>query len=136
MSDIDQLDDDYISINMLDMIAIERMNIECTSCKTEEKAVARCADCALFLCPNCVSAHKYMRCFDKHHVVALDEIISNYKSNNMKLSKTKDECKLNALNGEDLGIVGNGVPIHKPVYCKTHPREQIKIYCNTCQVIK
>lgn len=65
---IDCLEDDYVLHNMLDMAAIEEMILACTSCKTKEKAVARCADCAHFLCPNCVSAHQYMRCFENHRV--------------------------------------------------------------------
>ena len=42
--------------------------IPCTSCKAGEKAVAKCNDCANFLCPNCVMAHQFMRCFENHKV--------------------------------------------------------------------
>ena len=59
---------DYVLSNMLDMSAVEDMQILCTSCKAKEKAVARCSDCANFLCPNCVTAHQYMRCFENHKV--------------------------------------------------------------------
>jgi tripartite motif-containing protein 2/3 len=115
---------------MLDMLAIERMNLECTSCKTVEKAIARCADCALFLCPNCVSAHKYMRCFEKHHVVALEDIINSFK-NSLKSASEEYHKKLDS---QPVRVVGGGVPIHKPVYCRLHPLEHLKIYCNSCQV--
>ena len=51
---------------------LENLDVVCTSCKAKEKAVARCMDCANFLCPNCVTAHQYMRCFENHKVSCLD----------------------------------------------------------------
>ena len=42
--------------------------ILCTSCKAQEKAEAQCSDCANFLCPGCVTAHQFMRCFENHRV--------------------------------------------------------------------
>lgn len=68
---IEDLPLDHVMVNTLDMEAILKMQIICTSCKAKEKAVARCSDCANFLCPNCVTAHQYMRCFENHKV--LDE---------------------------------------------------------------
>jgi predicted RNA-binding Zn-ribbon protein involved in translation (DUF1610 family) len=59
---------DIVMVNMMDMSAVQQMQIVCTSCKAKEKAVARCSDCANFLCPNCVTAHQYMRCFENHKV--------------------------------------------------------------------
>lgn len=49
---------DYVSTNIQDMLAITTMDVVCTSCKTKENAVARCSDCANFLCPNCNTAHQ------------------------------------------------------------------------------
>merc|ERR1711981_993613 len=50
----------------------------CTGCKSRESAlaVARCMTCANFLCSNCVMAHKFMLCFEGHHVTTLGEITS------------------------------------------------------------
>lgn len=59
---------DYVIANSLDMKGIQGCNMTCTSCKAKEKAVARCSDCANFLCPNCVTAHQFMRCFENHKV--------------------------------------------------------------------
>ena len=53
---------------MSEASGVEDLQIVCTSCKAREKAVARCMDCANFLCPNCVTAHQYMRCFENHKV--------------------------------------------------------------------
>ena len=70
---IESLQEDYVLANMIDMVAIEERQIICTSCKAKEKAVARCSDCANFLCPNCVTAHQYMLCFENHKVsLAID----------------------------------------------------------------
>ena len=59
---------EHIISDMLNVSALEDMQIVCTSCKAKEKAVARCTDCANFLCPNCVTAHQFMRCFENHKV--------------------------------------------------------------------
>ncbi|XP_064636652.1 brain tumor protein-like [Lineus longissimus] len=96
---------DIVMVNMMDMSAVQQMQIVCTSCKAKEKAVARCSDCANFLCPNCVTAHQYMRCFENHKVVSF----------------------------EDLQNEENNMSLHKPVYCPRHPAENMKYFCNTCQ---
>ncbi|XP_072757506.1 B-box type zinc finger protein ncl-1 [Anoplolepis gracilipes] len=96
---------DYVLTNILDMSAIENMAVLCTSCKAKESAVARCSDCANFLCPNCNTAHQFMRCFEHHKVVAF----------------------------EDLKQSNEAIPIHKPIFCECHPAENMKFYCHTCQ---
>jgi hypothetical protein len=57
---------DYVLTNILDMSAIESMAVLCTSCKAKEKAVARCSDCANYLCPNCNTAHQVSWLFCLH----------------------------------------------------------------------
>ncbi|XP_060830287.1 B-box type zinc finger protein ncl-1 [Bombus pascuorum] len=96
---------DYVLTNILDMSAIENMAVLCTSCKAKESAVARCSDCANFLCPNCNTAHQFMRCFESHKVMAF----------------------------EDLKQSNEAIPIHKPIFCEYHPAENMKFYCYTCQ---
>lgn len=211
---LDSLDDDYVMHNMLDMLAIEEMQLDCTSCKTDEtKAVARCSECAEFLCTSCVSAHQHMRCFESHHVIKFDEITGLYRRNLARAeeieanatatnaatagtnsasssnrssrapslngansnkspssmstasSSSSSSLRPNLMDGGENGIMdeiimlndkimrqqqrsgskgpralGNGVPIdcgvpiHKPLYCKTHPRENLKFFCNSCQM--
>ncbi|KAL0273388.1 UNVERIFIED_CONTAM: hypothetical protein PYX00_006065 [Menopon gallinae] len=97
---------DYVTSNILDMDAVKSMTVLCTSCKSAEKAISRCADCANFLCPNCNTAHELMRCFENHHVFTLEDL--------RKSSKI--------------------IPIHKPVLCSIHPTEQVKFFCLQCQV--
>jgi hypothetical protein len=131
---LDGLEDDYIMHNILDMVSIEQMALECTSCKVKEKAVARCSDCAQFLCSGCVSAHHFMICFENHKVVQFEEIISAYKAN---LSK-KMELEANGDENEPSASFNRlqydcGVPIHKPLFCKYHNKGVLKFFCSTCQ---
>jgi len=72
VSSVSELPLDVVMMNAMDMSDINASRIVCTSCKAEEKAVARCSDCASFLCSNCVTAHKYMRCFENHKVSSQD----------------------------------------------------------------
>ncbi|RNA13251.1 brain tumor -like [Brachionus plicatilis] len=159
LTGVDDLEDDYVMNNMLDMLAIEERTLGCTSCKSDEKSVARCAECAHFLCPNCVSAHQYMRCFDSHRVVKFEEIKHAYQSNLSRLvvhdesskspssssprssksssSASSSSSKMNDEHEPDKRpckfLIDCGVPIHKPIFCKQHAREGLKFFCITCQ---
>lgn len=101
-----QLQPDYVLTNILDFSSLEPGSLQCTSCKSAETAMSRCNDCANFLCASCDNAHKYMRCFENHQVVMLDNL------------RTSDEK----------------VAIHKPIFCTSHPSENLKYYCFKCQV--
>jgi len=105
VSNVGELPLDVVMMNAMDMADIHASRIVCTSCKTEERAVARCADCATFLCSNCVTAHKYMRCFENHKVESFEDLQKE-----------------------------NGVHIHKPFYCSVHTMESVKFFCSTCQI--
>lgn len=97
---------DFLSNNALDLKCIHEDQVVCTACVTKEKAVARCKDCAQFLCTNCTTAHQFMKCFDNHHVIFLKELLENKKA----LSK-----------------------IHKSIYCDLHNSDLLSLYCDTCQ---
>ncbi|KAG8191831.1 hypothetical protein JTE90_022820 [Oedothorax gibbosus] len=98
---------DYITCNRIDLKNMEDNQIICTSCKAKDTAVARCSECATFLCPNCVTAHQFMRCFESHTVLSFDEMKSA---------------------GETI------TTIDKPLTCSLHPDESMKYYCHTCHV--
>lgn len=86
----------------------------CTGCKSNKKqdAVARCVECANYLCSNCVMAHQFMHCFESHRVVNLTDL--------------KEEPK----NGQLISnLVTNG---EKTVFCPRHKSEILKYYCRTC----
>lgn len=79
--------------------------LACTSCKSKETAISRCNDCANFLCASCDNAHQYMRCFEAHEVMKLDDLRESPEK----------------------------VAIHKPLYCSVHTSENLKYYCFSCQ---
>lgn len=89
--------------------------VRCTGCKHKKlDAVARCVDCANYLCSNCVMAHQFMHCFEGHRVVNLSEI--------------KDDSKN--------GLISNGNVSNseKSMICPRHKSELLKYYCRTCTV--
>ena len=63
---VESLQVDLVLSNMMEQNGLEETF--CTSCKAQDHAVARCNDCANFLCDACVKAHQYMRCFENHKV--------------------------------------------------------------------
>lgn len=80
-------------------------NLTCTCCTTKEMAISRCCTCHNLLCNNCNSAHQYMRCFENHKVIML----------------------------EDLKVSGKKIPIHKTIMCEVHITESVSNFCITCQ---
>lgn len=88
--------------------------VRCTGCKTKKlDAVARCVDCANYLCSNCVMAHQFMHCFEGHRV--------------LNLELNKDEHKNGVINGTST----NG---EKSMICPRHKSELLKYYCRTCAI--
>lgn len=56
----------------MDLATIDIETLMCMSCKSKEKAISRCNDCANFLCASCDNAHRSMRCFEEHQVIVLE----------------------------------------------------------------
>ena len=102
---------DFAVSNILEANSLDNVNsLHCTCCKSKEmSAVARCFDCANFLCQNCVMAHQFMHCFEGHRVISLDVLQSNHSN--------KD-----------------GERVEKPIYCSKHKHEAVRFYCKTCDV--
>ena len=88
-------------------------SVPCDRCmkKTSGSAVAFCCNCCLFLCSSCKEDHQWWRETLSHELVDVGEKTSNSKSN--------PEMKV----------------FHKPVMCTKHPKEELKLYCNTCQFL-
>lgn len=96
---------DYAVSNILEANAMCTTSLNCTGCKSKDtNAVARCFDCANFLCSNCVMAHQFMHCFEGHRVLTLGELQDNK----------------------------GDLPIDKPLSCIQHKGEPMEIYCRTC----
>ena len=100
---------DFAVSNVLEATAIDSTAaLSCTGCKSSDtNAVARCFDCANFLCTHCVMAHKFMHCFEGHRVLSLTE-----------LHNTKEDVKV----------------VEKPLYCTKHRSEVLRFFCKTCDV--
>ncbi|GFT71083.1 brain tumor protein [Nephila pilipes] len=97
---------DYAISNVLETSTLEGSPLSCTGCKTKDThAVARCFDCANYLCGNCVMAHQYMHCFEGHHVV------------NLKEQSNKEEFKSDKL-----------------LCCPRHKAETLRFFCRTCNI--
>lgn len=91
----------------------------CTGCKSNKKqeAVARCVDCANYLCPNCVMAHQFMHCFEGHRVV--------------NLAAGPGDPKIPDVGSQNCDKLPNG---DKAVLCPRHKSEPLKYFCRTCAV--
>ena len=97
---------DYAVSNLLETNALDTSALHCTGCKSKDtNAVARCFDCANFLCPNCVMAHQFMHCFEGHRVSLLKDLQAN-----------KDDNKKS----------------EKPIFCPRHKTDILKFFCKTC----
>lgn len=96
---------DIISTNVMDVSNMS--SLTCTCCTTKEVAISRCCTCHNLLCNNCNSAHQYMRCFENHKVINL----------------------------EDLKASGKKIPIHKALMCEMHSDETVTNFCVTCQQV-
>ncbi|XP_017887874.1 brain tumor protein [Ceratina calcarata] len=109
--------------------------VRCTGCKSNESdAVARCFDCANFLCPNCVMAHQFMHCFEGHRVLNLGDskletvtttTTTTNANTNGSIEMSKNGNMVNATNGEK-------VPRD---HCPRHKQESLKYFCRTCNAL-
>ena len=100
---------DFAISNILEAKALNNSNPHCTGCSAKNTdAVARCADCANFLCSNCVMAHQFMHCIEGHRVMSLSELQNNKES---EITQQKSE---------------------KPLNCTKHKGEVLSFFCRTC----
>ncbi|NXT06942.1 TIF1A factor, partial [Prunella fulvescens] len=76
----------------------------CTSCEDNAEAHGFCVECVEWLCKTCIRAHQRVK-FTKDHTV-----------------RQKEEVSPEAV----------GVTSQRPVFCPYHKKEQLKLYCETC----
>ncbi|XP_069820118.1 transcription intermediary factor 1-alpha isoform X4 [Dendropsophus ebraccatus] len=75
----------------------------CTSCEDNAEAQGFCVECVEWLCKNCVQAHQRVK-FTKDHTVRQKEEVPPAVGTNSQ----------------------------RPVFCPFHKKEQLKLYCETC----
>nr|XP_048686964.1 transcription intermediary factor 1-alpha isoform X6 [Caretta caretta] len=83
---------------------VEKSNQVCTSCEDNAEANGFCVECVEWLCKTCIRAHQRVK-FTKDHTV-----------------RQKEEVSPEAV----------GVNSQRPVFCPYHKKEQLKLYCETC----
>ena len=84
--------------------------VTCTGCKSKSSdVVARCFDCANYLCGQCMSAHHTMHCFNGHRVMVISELQQN-------------------------GLTGKEICVEKQVICPKHKGEVLRFFCKQCDV--
>nr|XP_020656092.1 transcription intermediary factor 1-alpha isoform X4 [Pogona vitticeps] len=83
---------------------VEKSNQVCTSCEDNAEANGFCVECVEWLCKTCIRAHQRVK-FTKDHTV-----------------RQKEEVSPEAV----------GVSSQRPVFCPYHKKEQLKLYCETC----
>uniref|UniRef100_A0A8D0GEL5 RING-type E3 ubiquitin transferase n=1 Tax=Sphenodon punctatus TaxID=8508 RepID=A0A8D0GEL5_SPHPU len=83
---------------------VEKSNQVCTSCEDNAEANGFCVECVEWLCKTCIKAHQRVK-FTKDHTV-----------------RQKEEVSPEAV----------GVTSQRPVFCPYHKKEQLKLYCETC----
>lgn len=76
----------------------------CTGCKSKQSdAVAKCIECANYLCANCVTAHQFMHCFEGHSVFRIND--TNGQATLSKLMNTFESNRLSVNLKDDPNIV-------------------------------
>ncbi|KAJ7329095.1 hypothetical protein JRQ81_015269 [Phrynocephalus forsythii] len=83
---------------------VEKSNQVCTSCEDNAEANGFCVECVEWLCKTCIRAHQRVK-FTKDHTV-----------------RHKEEVSPEAV----------GISNQRPVFCPYHKKEQLKLYCETC----
>ncbi|XP_069820103.1 transcription intermediary factor 1-alpha isoform X2 [Dendropsophus ebraccatus] len=82
---------------------VEKPSQVCTSCEDNAEAQGFCVECVEWLCKNCVQAHQRVK-FTKDHTVRQKEEVPPAVGTNSQ----------------------------RPVFCPFHKKEQLKLYCETC----
>ena len=96
-------------------VDIERLGHDeknCTSCEDESAASSFCLNCREWLCDACKQAHQRVK-------VTRDHVIKS----RVEYEKESD------LKEQDSPATS---PDQKPLYCKLHPHEQLRLFCATC----
>ncbi|XP_002155989.2 E3 ubiquitin-protein ligase TRIM33 isoform X1 [Hydra vulgaris] len=86
----------------------EAENHQCTSCDDRSPAGSYCMNCNEWLCKVCVTAHQRVK-VTKDHIIQ-----SQSSSEHSPVGTSNPQTK------------------EKPLFCKVHPHEQLRLFCANC----
>ena len=94
--------------NLLSVVALHKESesggLECGNCESGDPPVNKCTSCLHFLCEFCTQAHRRGRGTSSHNLISLEEA-----------KKMGSEA------------------VKKPLFCKEHDGEMMKLFCETCE---
>ena len=105
---VDLLPANFFVNNLLSVVALHKESesgrLECGNCESGDSPVNKCTTCLHFLCEFCTQAHRRGRGTSSHSLISLEEA-----------KKMGSEA------------------IKKPLFCKEHEGELMKLFCETCE---
>ena len=84
----------------------------CTSCEDDSAATSHCVQCREWLCDACVQAHQRVKVTRDHVIKSMEEY--------------EKDSELKEQNNPATS------PDQKPLFCKMHQHEQLRLFCATC----
>ena len=114
---VEELPSHFSAIRLVEIVRLQEQAgskkvtpISCQNCDDEEKAVASCSECTMFLCEFCEKYHKKSKATKDHKICSLDEMRKG--------------------SGEVPSILPEKVEM-----CPTHPTKPLELYCKCEEVL-
>lgn len=105
--------------------AVGAQSRSCTGCKSDMGAVARCFSCDNLLCPNCVTAHQYMHCFEGHLVQAFEDA-------HLVPGAGAAAAAAGPQQSASSPSAAAAALVERPLCCAEHRLEPVRFFCKTC----
>ena len=86
----------------------------CTGCEENVAANHYCTDCGEWLCEPCAQAHRRVKVTKNHNVEQISQMSPSGAASSGNSSSATSASK------------------HSSLVCATHPKELLKLYCETC----
>ena len=113
---VEELPSHFSAIRLVEIVRLQeqagskKVTLICQNCDDEQKAVASCSECAMFLCEFCEKYHKKTKATKDHKICSLDEM------------------------RKGTGEVPSILP-EKVEMCPTHPTKPLELYCKCEEVL-
>lgn len=93
-------------------VAKEKEDHQCTSCEDGSNASSYCMNCNEWLCDACVNAHQRVK-VTKDHIIQSKSCSQSTQADSPQTENPESKFK--------------------PLFCKVHPQEQLKLFCANCE---